>query len=104
MEDQTEVKDSDPLASFYSEQKRVDEKETTLTLLPSTIRYYFSTVLKDGELSKEGREELQDKYYLGPSQYEKFRPPRLDDTRLFGVGTSEFKTSRAGRLISIHDR
>ena len=58
----------DPLASFYSGLKRVDEKETTLTLLPSTIQYYFSTVLRDGLLTKEGKEEMQEKYYLDPGE------------------------------------
>ena len=88
MEDQAEVKDvGDPLASFYSGQKRVDEKETTLTLLPSTIQYYFSTVLRDGLLTKEGKEEMHDKYFVGPNQFAKFWPPRLDDTKLFGLGS-----------------
>ena len=94
----------DPLEDFFSTQKRVDAKEPTLTLLPSTVKYYFSTVLKNGELTKEGREELRDKYYLEPGQFEKFRPPRLDDTKLFGLGDKEFKDSRAGRLISLHSR
>ena len=73
IEDQAEVKDvGDPLASFYSGLKRVDEKETTLTLLPSTIQYYFSTVLRDGLLTKEGKEEMHDKYFVGPNQFAKF--------------------------------
>ena len=96
--------EEDPLKDFYSGRKRVDAKEPTLTLLPSTIKYYFSTVMKDGELSKDGREELADKYYLGPEQYERFKPPRLDDTKLFRLGDNEFKVSRAGRLISIHNK
>ena len=88
IEDQAEVKDvGDPLASFYSGLKRVDEKETTLTLLPSTIQYYFSTVLRDGLLTKEGKEEMHDKYFVGPNQFAKFWPPRLDDTKLFGLGS-----------------
>ena len=94
--------DGDPLQQFFSVQKRVDAKVTTLTLLPSTVKHYFSTVLKDGELSKEGREELADKYYLDPAQWEKFHPPRLDDTKLFRLAKEEFNFSRAGRLVSIH--
>ena len=35
MED--EQKESDPLAGFYSKQKRVDNKEPSLTLMPSTL-------------------------------------------------------------------
>ena len=96
--------ENDPLQAFYSGQKRVDAKEPTLTLLPSTIKHYFSTVMKDGELSKDGREELADKYFLGPEQYERLKPPRLDDTKLFRLGDNEFKVSRAGRLISIHTK
>ena len=94
----------DPLEDFFSAQKRVDTKETKLTLRPSSLKYYFSTVLKNGELTKEGREELQEKYYLDPTQYEKLRPPRLDDTKLFKLGDKEFIASRAGRLISLHDK
>ena len=96
--------DVGPLENFFSAQKRVDAKETKLTLRPSSLKYYFSTVLKNGELSKEGREELQEKYYLDPAQYEKLRPPRLDDTKLFKLGDKEFIASRAGRLISLHDK
>ena len=99
-----EGKTADPLEGFFSAQKRVDAKEPNLTLLPSSIKYYFSTVLKNGELTKEGREEMQDKYFLDPTQYETFRPPRLDDTKLFKLGDKEFLASRAGRLISLHTK
>ena len=98
------VDDDDPLKDFFSEQKRVDAKDVTLSLLPSTLKHYFSTVLRDGELSKEGREELADKYYLSPEQYEKFKPPRLDDTKLFRLADHEFRVSRAGRLVAIHTK
>ena len=98
------VEEEDPLQDFFSGQKRIDAKETTLTLLPSTLKHYFSTVMKEGELSKEGREELAEKYYLSPEQYEKLKPPRLDDTKLFRLGDKEFKVSRAGRLIVIHSK
>ena len=98
------VEENDPLKGFYSEQKRINAKETTLKLLPSTIGYYFSTVMKDGELTKDAREVLAEKYYLGPEQYERLKPPRLDDTKLFCLGDHEFKVSRAGRLISIHSK
>ena len=94
----------DPLEKFFSAQKRVDTKEPKLTLSPSSIKYYFSTVLRNGELSKEGREELQEKYYMDPAQFETFRPPRLDDTKLFKLGDKEFLASRAGRLISLHTK
>ena len=97
-------KPADPLEDFFSAQKRVDAKEPNLTLLPSSIKFYFSTVLKNGELTKEGKEELQDKYYLDPAQYETFRPPRLEDTKLFKLGDKEFLASRAGRLISLHSK
>ena len=73
-------------------------------MLPSSVKFYFSTVLKNGELTKEGREELQDKYFLEPAQYEQFKPPRLDDTKLFQLGDKEFLASRAGRLVTLHAR
>jgi len=47
---------------------------------------------------------LQDKYYLGEGQYEKFKPPTLEDTKLLSVANSEFKQSRMGRLITIHGK
>ena len=82
----------------------LDKKETTLTLLPSTIKFFFKTVMKEGELTKEGREELAEKYHLEAKQFEKIKAPKLDDTALFRLGDKEFKNSRAGRLVSIHNR
>ena len=58
----------DSLEGFFSAQKRVDAKEPKLKLLPSSVKYYFSTVLKNGELTKEGKEEMQEKYYLDPGE------------------------------------
>ena len=100
----TEAETIDPLASHFADQRRVDEKKTTLTLLPSTLKYFFSTVLRKGELTKEGREELSERYHLETEQFEKIRAPRLDDTTLFRMGDEEFKNSRGGRLVTIHDR
>lgn len=74
------------------------------TLLPSTIKFFFKTVMKEGELTKEGREELAEKYHLEAKQFEKIKAPKLDDTALFRLGDKEFKNSRAGRLVSIHNR
>ena len=99
-----EAETSDPLAAHFADQRRVDEKKTTLNLLPSTMKYFFSTVLRRGDLTKEGREEMSERYHLDTEQFEKLRAPRLDDTTLFRMGDEEFKNSRAGRLVAIHDR
>ena len=61
-------------------------------------------MLRKGELTKEGREELSERYHLETEQFEKIRAPRLDDTTLFRMGDEEFKNSRGGRLVTIHDR
>ena len=63
-----EEEEGDSLEGFFSAQKRVDTKEPNLKLLPSSVKYYFSTVLKNGELTKEGKEEMQEKYYLDPGE------------------------------------
>ena len=52
------------MEDFYASKARIDAKTTTLTLEESSIDFYFGTLLKDGEMSKEGREKLRDKYYL----------------------------------------
>ena len=52
------------MEDFYASKARIDAKPTTLTLEESSIDFYFGTLLKDGEMSKEGREKLRDKYYL----------------------------------------
>ena len=54
----------DPMEDFYTSKARIDAKPTTLTLEENSIDFYFGTLLKDGEMSKEGREKLRDKYYL----------------------------------------
>ena len=102
--EQGKTEEADPLEEHFASRKRLDKKETTLTLLPSTIKFFFKTVMKEGELTKEGREELAEKYHLEAKQFEKIKAPKLDDTALFRLGDKEFKNSRAGRLVSIHNR
>ena len=50
------TKGTDLLEEHFASRKRLDKKETTLTLLPSTLKFFFKTVMKEGELTKEGRE------------------------------------------------
>ena len=47
---------------------------------------------------------MSERYHLETEQFEKIRAPRLDDTTLFRMGDEEFKNSRGGRLVTIHDR
>ena len=102
--EQGKTEEAAPLEEPFPSRKRLDKKETTLTLLPSTIKFFFKTVMKEGELTKEGREELAEKYHLEAKQFEKIKAQKLDDTALFRLGDKEFKNSRAGRLVSIHNR
>ena len=52
------------LASYYDQLDRVDDKEVTLTLHKRTIKLFFEKILGKGELDRDGRELLQDKYYI----------------------------------------
>ena len=61
--EQDKTEGADPLEEHFASRKRLDKKETTLTLLPSTIKFFFKTVMKEGELTKEGREELAERYH-----------------------------------------
>ena len=58
------------LASYYDQLDRVDDKEVTLTLHKRTIKLFFEKILGKGELDRDGRDLLRDRYYTGCS-----RPP-----------------------------
>ena len=84
------------MASHFADQRRVDEKKTTLTLLPGTLRYFFSTVLRKGELTKEGQEELSERYHLETEQFEKIRAPVSTTPPCSGWVTKSSKTPEGG--------
>ena len=92
------------MEDFYTSKARIDAKPTTLTLEENSIDFYFGTLLKDGEMSKEGREKLRDKYYLEPSWFAKLQPPQLDDTKLSSLTQGESRDSNESKLASIHGR
>ena len=92
------------MEDFYASKARIDAKTTTLTLEESSIDFYFGTLLKDGEMSKEGREKLKDKYYLDPSWFARLQPPQLDDTKLSSLTQGESRDSNESKLASIHGR
>ena len=94
----------DPLGDFYASKARIDSRTTTLKLQESSIGFYFGTHLKDGEMSKEGREKLRDKYYLEPAVFGKLQAPQLDDTKLSALAQKENRDSNVSRLASIHGR
>ena len=99
-----ELMRDDPMEDFYAGKARIDAKTTTLTLEESSIDFYFGTLLKDGEMSKEGREKLKDKYYLDSSWFARLQPPQLDDTKLSSLTRRESRDSNESRLTSIHGR
>ena len=74
--------DNSALASNYSQLDRVDDKEVTLTLHKRTIKLFFDKILGKGELDRDGRELLRDRYYMSPDQYKKLAAPDLLSTKL----------------------
>ena len=94
----------DHLEDFYASKARIDSKPTTLELQESSIGFYFGTLLRDGEMSKEGREKLRYKYYLKPAVFGKLQAPQLDDTKLSALAQKENRDSNESRLASIHGR
>jgi len=91
------------LRSFYEKLTRVDDKEVTLTISKESIKLYFETILGKGELDKEGREALRDKYFLSPEQYRKLAPPDLLSTKLHIVKSLDFG-GLSGRLGLLHGK
>ena len=49
------------VTDFNARQRRIDQKQVTLELDKSSKDLYFSKLIKDGEISKEGRDALRDK-------------------------------------------
>ena len=99
-----ETNRGDPMEGFYAGKARIDSKPTTLTLEESSIGFYFGTLLRDGEMSKEGREKLRNKYFLEPTWFAKLQPPQLDDTKLSSLTQRESRDSNESRLAAIHSR
>jgi len=99
-----EADGGDCLRAFYANKTRIDSKATTLKLRESSIDFYFGTILKDGEMSKKGKESLGDKYFLEPALYAKLQPPHLNDTKLSSLVQGDSRDSGESRLANIHDR
>ena len=78
------------LSQFYSKNKRVDERPVTCVLNKTSLKLYFSTMLGEGRLDREGRKELAKRYYLAPKQFRKLTLPTLQDTKLHVVEDMEF--------------
>ena len=70
--DGSECEDNDgvgsELAMYYGKLDRLDDKEVALKLNKETLNLFFSKILGKGELDREGRELLRDKYYMSPEQ------------------------------------
>ena len=87
-------------------QARAEEEKAALQneLDKSSKDLYFSKLIKDGEISKEGRDALRDKYYLSPKMYEAWQPPQLEDTKLYFLAPKKNRDSVDAGLLSIHGR
>jgi len=92
------------VTDFNARQRRIDQKQVTLELDKSSKDLYFSKLIKDGEISKEGRDALRDKYYLSPKMYEAWQPPQLEDTKLYFLAPKKNRDSVDAGLLSIHGR
>lgn len=91
------------LASYYGKFGRVDEKEVTLKLNKETLALFFTKILGKGELDRDGRELLRDKYYLSPDQFKKLAPPDLLSTKLHLVKSLDF-SGLSGMLGVLHSK
>ena len=89
------------LAMYYGKLDRVDDKEVTLKLNKETLSLFFSKILGKGELDREGRELLRDKYFMAPDQYKKLAPPDLLNTKLHLVKSLDF-SGLSGMLAGLH--
>ena len=92
------------VTDFNARQRRIDQKQVTLELDKSSKDLYFSKLIKDGEISKEGRDALRDKYYVSPEMYEAWQPPQLEDTKLYFLAPKKNRDSVDAGLLSIHGR
>ena len=91
------------LASYYDQLDRVDDKEVTLTLHKRTIKLFFEKILGKGELDRDGRELLRDKYYMSPDQYKRLAAPDLLSTKLHLVKSLDF-SGLSGMLGTLHGK
>ena len=74
--------DEDALDYLLKETKRADTREVTLRVNNALVKIFKKRLVGEGLWDKETREEMRDKYYLSPEQYESLEPPSLKGTRL----------------------
>ena len=91
------------LAAYYGKLDRVDDKEVTLSLHKRTIKLFFEKILGKGELDRDGRELLRDRYYMSPEQYKKLSAPDLLSTKLHLVKSLDF-SGLSGMLGNLHSK
>ena len=91
------------LENFYAEQPRVDSRAPTLQLMKSSTDFYFDTVLKEGEMSKEGKKVMTEKYFLDPDTFQRLQPPELKDTKLFMLSRGDHGYKET-KMLTIHNR
>lgn len=91
------------LEKFYAEQPRVDSRAPTLQLRKSSTDFYFGTVLKEGEMSKEGKKVMTEKYFLDTDTFQTLQPPELKDTKLFMLSRGDHGYKET-KMLTIHNR
>ena len=74
--------DEDALDDLLKETKRADTRVVTLRVNNALVKIFKKRLVGEGLWDKETREEMRDKYYLSPEQYESLEPPSLKGTRL----------------------
>ena len=92
------------LEGFYAKQPRVDSRTPTLELAKASTDFYFGTVLKEGEMSREGKRALAEKYFLEPETFKRLQAPELKDTRLFMLANGGNQGYKETRMLTVHDR
>ena len=102
-ESEADMEDNADLAAFYGKLDRVNDKEVTLTLHKRTIKLFFEKILGKGELDRDGRELLRDRYYMSPEQYKKLSAPDLLSTKLHLVKSLDF-SGLSGMLGNLHSK
>ena len=96
---------SNPLSALEKENLlvREDNKEVTLTLHKKSINLYFERMLATGELDKDARKALSERYYLSEKQYEKLAAPDLSRTKLHLIKDMDF-SGLSSKLQAVHGR
>ena len=96
---------SNPLSALEKENLllREDNKEVTLTLHKKSIKLYFDRMLATGELDKDARKALSERYFLSEKQFKTLAAPDLSSTRLHLIKDMDF-SGLSSKLQAVHGK